>query len=73
MSKQVESLLSDGEKAHNLGKLLSLEIDDLRRNLKDTLNTCTGQDRSLCNTVDSSGLRLTLGLEHVSGPLIIQQ
>ncbi|XP_076678629.1 prominin isoform X1 [Andrena cerasifolii] len=65
LSKQVESLLSDGEKAHNLGKLLNLEIEDLRRNLKDALNACTGQDRSLCNTVDSSGLRLTLGLEHL--------
>ena len=61
------------EKAHNLGKLLNIEIEDLRRNLKDTLNACTGQDRSLCNTLDSSGLRLTLGLEHVSDPLIIQK
>ncbi|XP_076245933.1 prominin [Calliopsis andreniformis] len=65
LSAKVESLLLDGEKARSLGRSLNIEIEDLRRNLESALKACTGPDRSLCNIIDSSGLRLTLGMEEI--------
>ncbi|XP_060822585.1 prominin-1-A [Bombus pascuorum] len=63
ISSNVESLLSDGENIRSLGKQLSREIDDLRRNLESTLRACTGRDRPLCTIIDSFGLRLTLRID----------
>ncbi|KOX80925.1 Prominin-1-A [Melipona quadrifasciata] len=63
VSSNVESLLSNGENIRSLGKQLSREMDDLRRNLESALRACTGQDRPLCTIIDSSGLRLTLRID----------
>ncbi|XP_026674016.1 prominin-1-A isoform X1 [Ceratina calcarata] len=63
VSNSVGSLLNDGENIRNVGKQLSREMDNLRRNLESGLNACTGQDRSLCNLIDSSGLRVTLRMD----------
>lgn len=65
-------MLLDVEKARSLGRSLNIEIEDLRRNLDGALKACTGPDRSLCNIVDSSGLRLTLAMEQVHGSLTMQ-
>lgn len=65
VSNTVESLLKDGENIRDLGNRLNREIDDLRRNLEGAMRACTGQDRPLCSTFDSSGLRLSLRIDQV--------
>ncbi|OAD55871.1 hypothetical protein WN48_04165, partial [Eufriesea mexicana] len=63
VSSNVESLLNDGENIRKSGKVLTIEVDSLRRNLENTLKACTGQDRPLCTIIDSSGLRVTLWMD----------
>lgn len=65
VSSNVESLLSDGENIRNLGKELTIEINNLRQNLESALRACTGQDRSLCTIIDSSELRVTLRIDQL--------
>lgn len=59
-------MLSDGENIRNLGKELSIEINNLRQNLESALRACNGQDRSLCTIIDSSGLQVTLRIDQVN-------
>lgn len=66
VSSNVESLLNDGENIRNLGKELTIEINNLRQNLESALRACTGQDRPLCTIIDSSGLRVTLRIDQVN-------
>ncbi|KAK1127201.1 hypothetical protein K0M31_003750 [Melipona bicolor] len=73
VSSNVESLLSNGENIRSLGKQLSREMDDLRRNLESALRACTGQDRPLCTIIDSSGLRLTLRIDQVNSIRVKQR
>ncbi|XP_032680110.1 prominin-1-A isoform X2 [Odontomachus brunneus] len=65
LSARVESLLREGEKAHELGSELSRETDEIRRDLEGAVRACSGPDRSLCAVIDSSGIRLDLRIERL--------
>nr|XP_012221572.1 PREDICTED: prominin-1-A isoform X1 [Linepithema humile] len=65
LSARTESLLREGERAHELGLELSRETDEIRRDLEGTVRACSGPDRSLCAVIDSSGIRLDLRIERL--------
>ncbi|KAL6262760.1 hypothetical protein P5V15_005550 [Pogonomyrmex californicus] len=65
LSARAESLLREGERAHELGLELSRETDEIRRDLEGTVRACSGPDRSLCAVIDSSGIRLDLRIERL--------
>ncbi|EFN69327.1 Prominin-2 [Camponotus floridanus] len=65
LSARTESLLREGEKAHELGLELSRETDEIRRDLEGAVRACSGPDRSLCAVIDSSGIRLDLRIERL--------
>ncbi|KYM95019.1 Prominin-1-A [Cyphomyrmex costatus] len=65
LSAKTESLLREGEQAHELGLELSRETDKIRRNLEGAVRTCSGPDRFLCAVIDSSGIRLDLRIERL--------
>lgn len=66
MSARAESLLREGERAHELGLELSRQTDAIRRDLEGAVRACSGPDRSLCAVIDSSGIRLDLRIERVN-------
>jgi len=66
LSARTESLLREGERAHELGLELSRETDEIRRDLEGAVRACSGPDRSLCAVIDSSGIRLDLRIERVN-------
>ncbi|KAL0129913.1 hypothetical protein PUN28_001873 [Cardiocondyla obscurior] len=65
LSARTESLLREGERAHELGLELSRETDEIRRDLEGAVRACSGPDRSLCAVIDSSGIRLDLRIERL--------
>ncbi|XP_024888603.1 prominin-1-A isoform X1 [Temnothorax curvispinosus] len=65
LSVRTESLLREGERAHELGLELSRETDEIRRDLEGAVRACSGPDRSLCAVIDSSGIRLDLRIERL--------
>ncbi|XP_072759518.1 prominin-1-A [Anoplolepis gracilipes] len=65
LSARTESLLKEGEKAHELGLELSRETDEIRRDLEGAVRACSGPDRSLCAVIDSSGIRLNLRIDRL--------
>jgi len=66
LSAKTESLLKEGERAHELGLELSRETNKIRRDLEGAVRACSGPDRSLCAVIDSSGIRLDLRIERVN-------
>ncbi|KYN39478.1 Prominin-2, partial [Trachymyrmex septentrionalis] len=65
LSAKTESLLREGERAHELGLELSRETNKIRRDLEGAVKACSGPDRSLCAVIDSSGIRLDLRIERL--------
>ncbi|KAG5335958.1 PROM2 protein, partial [Acromyrmex heyeri] len=65
LSAKTESLLREGERAHELGLELSRETNKIRRDLEGAVRACSGPDRSLCAVIDSSGIRLDLRIERL--------
>lgn len=66
LSARAESLLKEGERAHELGLELSRETDAIRRDLEGAVRACSGPDRFLCAVIDSSGIRLDLRIGRVN-------